>query len=213
MRTVLKSLLAAALGVAVLAVAPEATAKRAAPPKLPEPGKAVPDTTPLEATIEGTAKYTLDLGGKTAEEFEKGLKGEKVPPPPKVDLKLVVKNTSKETIQLWTSGDPVTVELKLTGKGAVQAKPMLMTTADFRLPKAVEVEAGKTVEFPIKGLAGGFRNIDHYWYWTQAGEYELVATLKSGVNPAPKGAADGGDGFGQVMVASKAFKITVDEKK
>lgn len=213
MRTLLKSLFAAALGVAVLVATPDATAKRAAPPKAPEPGKAIPETTPLEATIEGTAKYTLDLGGKTAEEFEKSLKGENVPPPPKVDLKLVLKNTSKETIQVWKSGDTVTVELKLTGKGAATAKPMLMTTADFRLPKAVEVEAGKTVEFPIKALAGGFRNIGEYAYWTQAGEYELVATLKSGVNPAPTGAADGGDGFGQVMVASKAFKITVEPKK
>lgn len=213
MRTLLKSLLAAALGLAVLVVAPDASAKRAAPAKVPEPGKALPETTPLEATIEGTAKYTLDLGGKSADEFAKSLKGENVPPPPKVDLKLVLKNTSKEAVQVWNSGDTVSVELKLTGKGAATAKPMLMTTADFRLPKAVEIEAGKTIELPIKALAGGFRNIGEYAYWTEAGEYELVATFKTGVSPAPNGATDGGDGFGQVMVSSKTFKITVAEKK
>ena len=205
-------MLAAVCG--LVAFTPAAFAKRApAKPAAPEAGKAIPETTPLELTIEGTAKYTLDLGGATAEEFEKSLKGDKTPAPPKVELKLVIKNTSKETVQLWTSGDSVKVDLTLTGKGAAKATPMLATTADFRLPKAVEIEAGKTVELPIKALAGGPRGIGEYAYWMQAGDYELVATLTSAVNPAPKGAADAGDGFGSVQAASKAFKVTVSEKK
>ena len=171
------------------------------------------DPAPLEATIEGTAKYTLDLGGKTADEFTNALKGDRVPPSPKVDLKLVLKNTSKEDIQVWTTGDPVVIDLTLTGKGAAAATPMLAVTTDFKLPKAVKVAAGKTVEFPIKSLAGGFRNVGRWHYWTQPGEYELVATINTGVSPKPKGAEDGEDGFGRVQVASKAFKITVEEKK
>lgn len=201
MRTLFALVLTAALAVA------------ADQPKAPEPGKAVPDTTPLELTIEGTAKYTLDLGGKTAEEFAKAVKGERVPPAPKVDLKLVVKNTSKEEIQVWTGGDPVTVSLALTGKGALSAKPNLAFTQEFRLPKAVKVEAGKAVELPLKSLTGGFRGASEFSYWTQPGEYELVAALATAVSPAPKGAEDAGDGFGRVRVASKAFKITVEEKK
>ncbi len=203
-------MLLAACGLALFTLT--ADAKRAAP-KTPEAGQALPETTPLEATLEGTAKYTLDLGGATAEEFEKSLKGEKVPNPPKVELKLVLKNTSKETIKVWVGGDSVKVDLKLTGKGAATAKPLLMTTADFKLPVAKEIEAGKTLELPIKALAGGMRNIGEYAYWTKVGEYELVATISTAVNPAPKGAADGGDGFGLAQVASKAFKITVEEKK
>lgn len=181
--------------------------------KAPEPGKANPDTTPLEVTIEGTAKYPLDLGGKTADEFEASLKEEKVPAPPRVELKLVIKNTSKEDIQVWTSGDPVTVDLTLTGKGAAKVAPKFATTNEFRLPKAVTVEAGKTVEMPLTSLACGFRNIGQFHYWTKPGEYELVATLNTGVSPAPKGSIDGGKGFGQVRVASKPLKITIEEKK
>jgi hypothetical protein len=182
-------------------------------PKAPEAGKAVPDTTPLEATLEGTAEYTLDLGGKTADEFKKALKGDKVPPSPAVDLKLVLKNTSKEDIQVWTSGDPFVVQHKLTGKGAEAATPMLAFTSDFRLPQAVKVAAGKTVELPIKSLTGGFRGASEFNYWTQAGEYELVTTVTTAVSPKPKGAEDADDGFGKVQVASKPFKITVKEKK
>jgi len=168
---------------------------------------------PLEATLEGTDKYTLDLGGKTADEFTKSLKGDKVPPSPKVDLKLVLKNTSKEDIQVWTAGDAVVVTFALKGKGAESAKPRLAFTQEYRLPKAVKVEAGKTVEFPIKSLTGGFRSASEFNYWTQPGEYELTATITTGVSPKPKGADDAGDGFGKVSVASKPLKITVEEKK
>jgi hypothetical protein len=171
------------------------------------------DPAPLEATIEGTAKYPLDLGGKTADEFADALKGDRVPPSPKVDLKLVLKNTSKEDLQVWTSGDPVTITYTLTGKGAASAKPRLAFTREYRLPKAVKVEGGKTVELPIQSLTGGFRGASEFNYWTQPGEYELVATLNTGVSPKPKGADDAGEGFGKVTVASKAFKITVEEKK
>lgn len=171
------------------------------------------DPGPLEATIEGTAKYTLDLGGKTADEFTKGLKGDRVPPAPKVDLKLVLKNTGKDDLQVWTSGDPVTITYKLTGKGATSTTPRLAFTQEFRLPKAVKVEAGKTVELPIKSLTGGFRGASEFSYWTLPGEYELVATLSTGVSPKPKGAEDAGEGFGKVQVASTPFKVTVEEKK
>ena len=181
--------------------------------KAPEPGKASPEGTPLEATLEGTAKYTLDLGGKTAAEFEKALKDRMVPKPLAVELKLVLKNSGKEDIQVWTTGDSVVIDLTLTGKGAVADTPMLAVTTDFKLPKAVKVEAGKTVEFPIKSLTGGFRNVSAWHYWTLPGEYELVATFSTGVSPRPKGSDDAGDGFGKVQVASKALKITVEEKK
>lgn len=176
-------------------------------------GLAVAADTPLEATLEGTTKYTLDLGGKTADEFAKSLKGDRVPPAPKVDLKLVLKNTSKDEIQVWKAGDAVTVTFALKGKGAMSAKPDLAFTTDFRLPTVVKVAAGKTLELPIKSLTGGFRGASEFTYWTLPGEYELTATFTTGVSPKPKGADDAGDGFGKVAVASKPLKITVEEKK
>ena len=40
-----------------------------------------------------------------------------------------------------------------------------------------------------------------------------MATLKTGMNPPPKGAKEGMDGFGIVTVTSPAFQVTVEEKK
>ena len=184
----------------------------------PEPGKAIPDTTPLELTIQGeTTKYVIDLGGKTPAEFEKLLADAKdgkgrAPKPPEVKLTLVVKNTSDKAIKVWAKGDAVVLDLELKGKGATSVAPRLAFTADFRLPQATDLEAGKTLEIPLGALVCGFRGASKYTYWTQPGEYELIATWKTGVSPAPKGAADN-DGFGVVTVSSKAFKITVEEKK
>lgn len=186
--------------------------------KKPEPGKAVPETTPLELSIKGeTTKYTLDLGGKTAAEFEKLLADVKegkarAPKAPEVKLTLVVKNTSKQAIKVWAKGDPVVLDLELKGQGAVSVAPQLAFTADFRLPQAIELEAGKTLEIPLTGLVSGFRGASKYTYWTRPGEYELVAIWKTGVSPTPKGAMDQ-EGFGVVTVASPAFKLTIEEKK
>ena len=65
----------------------------------------------------------------------------------------------------------------------------------------------------VKNLVSGFRSASKYAYWTEAGEYELVAKLKTGMSPAPKDAKEGGEGFGLVTVTSAPLKITVEEKK
>lgn len=182
-------------------------------PKPLQPGKAQPESTPLSLVIEGTAKYSLDSKAKSEDELKNGFATDIFPNPPQVDLKLVIKNTSDKPVSVWTSGDPVTIDLELKGKGVVRVAPRMMMTQEFRGPKAVEIAAGKSVELPLKSLAGGKRGIGHYVYWSQAGEYELIATINTAVSPAPKGADATDKGFGKVQVASQAFKLTVDAKK
>ncbi len=204
----LRSILSVAVAVAVSAVA-------TGEDKKPEKPRANPEGTPLELTITGkTAKYTLDTGGLAAAEYKKKIEGAKGRPPaaPIVDLAVEIKNTSDKAVKVWVKGDPVTLTLELKGKGAINAKPLLAFTQEFRLPQDVEIGAGKTHSLPIKSLVSGFRSASVYSYWTQPGEYELVATLKTGMQPAPKGAQDF-DGFGVVTVTSSPFKVTVEEKK
>lgn len=179
-------------------------------------GSTDPKGVPLKLEIAGTAKYTLDLGGKTAAEFKKAIadakeSGGPVPPPPAVDLRLTVTNTSKKPIEVWKSGDPIVVSLTLKGPGVLEAKPALAFTADFKLPMATELEPGKSLEFPLKALVGGFRGASDYTYWIEPGEYELVASWKSGVSPKPEEAMEQ-DGFGIVTVTSAPFKIVVGKK-
>ena len=181
-------------------------------------GSVKPAGAPIELSIVGkVSEYELDLAGKTGEEYAKMIaeaeeKGGQMPRPPKVDLKLVVKNTSDKTISVYKSGDSVVLDLELKGKGAVAAAPNLAFTADFRMPQAVEIAAGKSVEFPLTTLTSGFRGASKFAYWTAPGEYELIATWKSAISPAPKGSGEN-DGFGTVTATSAPFKIAVVEKK
>lgn len=182
--------------------------------------KADPPSTPLEITLEGKTEYKLDLGDKTGAEFRKLIKeltdpdkpqigfGNTLPNPPEVDMKLVIKNTGKQAVQVWNTGDPVVLLLKLSGEGTLNVSPMVAMTLEFRLPKPVQIEPGKTFEMPIKSLKSGMRGITHHAYWTEKGTCELTAELQTGVFPQPKGAEDY-DGFGRVTLTSAPVKVTV----
>jgi hypothetical protein len=137
-------------------------------------------------------KYLFDGGGKTAEEYKKDLeeiakkadKGERVmrPKPLAVDLVLVLTNTTKEDVTVHLGGDPNVYTFELTGgTGAVTMTNLAAFTADFKLPKAVKIEAGKTYEIPVKVLADGSRGFSRLVFWTGPGEYKLSAkyTLSS----------------------------------
>lgn len=178
-----------------------------------------PEGTPLEVTVTGKkTTYTLDRGGRTAAEYVEKLSaagkgGGKVPDPPAVELEVTVKNTSDKPVTVWTKGDPVVLTLTLKGKGAENLEPPLAFTREFRGPEGVELAPGKAHTFTVKSLSSGFRGRSKFAYWTAAGEYELTATLKTGMSPAPEKAKDAGEGFGEVTVNSKPFKIKVEEKK
>lgn len=177
-----------------------------------------PPATPLELSVTGKrTAYALDLGGRTVEGYQKAVRaGEKDArplPAPAVDLSIEIKNTSDKPVTVWLDGDPAVFVLALKGKGALNVAPALAFTEEFRGPASVEIGAGKAHTIPLKSLQSGYRGRSHWAYWTEPGEYELTATLKTGVNPAPKGAKGANDGFGTVTLTSAPLKITVEEKK
>lgn len=188
--------------------------------KKAEGPKAEPKGTPLELSISAKkSEYGLDTGGLTPAEYKKQVEQAlspksrlRPPPPPKVDLTVELKNTGDKPVQVWHRGDPVVLELDLKGKGAVNGMPPVAMTLEFRLPEAVELAPGKTISFPVKSLTSGFRGMSKYSYWTMPGEYQLIAKLKTGMQPAPKGAKEM-DGFGVVTLTSAPHKLTVTGDK
>jgi len=185
------------------------------PAERPKPD---PESTPLEITITGKkTDYALNRGGVSAEEYQKKLtdaaRTGKPLAVPNVDLVVELKNTSDQPIHVWTAGDPVVLTLNLKGKGAANLDAAVAFTREFRLPRAVELPAGKTHTIEVKSLTSGFRGRSHVAYWTEGGDYELVATFKTGVSPAPKGSKEGMGGFGVVTVTSPPFKLKVVEEQ
>lgn len=159
-----------------------------------------------------TDKYKFDGGGKTADEYKKELEdlakksaaGELVraPKPPAVDLVLQITNTSKEEVTIYVGGDPNVYTFELTGgAGSVSMGSGLAFTADFRLPKAVTLAAGKSHEIPVKQLSDGSRGASRYVYWTGPGEYKLSVSYSLADKDGGKGA----------VLKSEPVKITVEK--
>src|SRR5262245_28658257 len=79
--------------------------------------KSEPPGVPLEITLKSAKDtYTLDHGGKSSAEYldqiKKTIDGGGVFPPPQVDLTIEVRNTGKEEISFWTTGDPLKIMLE-----------------------------------------------------------------------------------------------------
>lgn len=208
----------------ILAAALAAVAVGASAADEPKGGaKSVPPGVPLTLTIAGKAKYTFDPAPLTPEAYKKAVEeaakpgkkfggfGVKLPAPPVVDLTVELKNTSDKAVTVWTKGDPVVLTLNLSGPGAFNLDPPIAMTQEFRIPQELKLDAGKSHSFPVKQLKSGMRGLTHYSYWTGPGEYTLTATLRTGVQPVPKGATEN-DGFGVVTLTSPALKLTVEGK-
>lgn len=159
--------------------------------------------------------YKLDLMGKTAKEWQEMLAGAKkagtpLPKPPAVDLELELKNTGKDDVDFWSSGDPVQVQLDVKGPNAKTIKAPLAFTADFRLPKLMTLKPGDTFRIPITSLSSGFRGNGTWSYWLEPGEYMITARYQTGVRPVPPGAKEM-YGAGPVTLVSKGVTVKVVE--
>lgn len=175
-----------------------------------------PSKTNLPVDAKLIAKKTtfkMDIDGAELKKLlEAAKESGKSPPPPVVEMTLELRNRTQKDVQIWIGGDPVQMNFELKGPGVVTHKPMLFFTADFRGPKPMTLEPGKSYSIPIKALVGGFRGASEYVYWTEAGEYTLTAHFKTGVSPAPEGAKADESGFAPVTVKSDTIKIKVEGK-
>lgn len=174
-----------------------------------------PEVKGLKLTLRNKKdSYKLDLGGKTAKEWEELLEvgkklGSPLPKPPAVDLELEIQNVGKESIDFWSAGDPVQVVLEMKGPNAKTTNAPLAFTADFRLPKFMTLEPGKTHVIPIKSLSSGFRGTGTWHYWLAPGEYTITPKFKTGIRPVPPGAKELYGGA-PVTVVGEGTKVKVE---
>jgi hypothetical protein len=175
-------------------------------------GKSVPPGVAVEARlVANKATYPLDLGGLSAEEFQKKLQ-DTPPAAPQVDLTLELVNTSDKDVQIRVGGTMNIITLDLKGPGAQTIAKKGLQPRFIIASKTVTLAPGKSAQVPITSLAYGLRGLTHAAYWTAPGEYALAASYQTALKPAPEGARDAGDGFGAVTLTSTPVKIMVKGK-
>lgn len=138
----------------------------------------------LTATLlPNRVEYELDkeFSGEKFREFlvlaNQTLDAVKLPPAPKVDLVFRLHNEGDRPVEVRLGHDKGEIELSLTGPGAVHVSLGRLFVADFRPGRVLTIEPNGDFEIPIRSLQYGFRNASDRWYWTEAGEYLLQATL------------------------------------
>jgi hypothetical protein len=185
-------------------------------PKPKGGGKTDPPGVPLRARlIAKQAKYTLDLGGKTSKEYRAQIAAAKQsrqapPKPPAVDLVLELRNTGAKELQFWVGGDGTNLVLELKGPGGVTYTQDIPLGRAYLPSKKVTLAAGKTHPLPLKSLLTGTSNIKlQRTYWTEKGDYTLVAHYHTAVLPAPKKSKPGLEGFGHVVLTTAPIKLKV----
>jgi RNA polymerase sigma factor (sigma-70 family) len=186
--------------------------------KADEKAKTDPPGVPLEARLVANKDtYTLNLGGKTPEEFRKLLHAGHYPAAPQVDLVLEFHNTGDKEIKFLTGGTnpDIPLLLQLHGHGAVNV-PLAAVSSKMKSlpPEQVSLAPGKSYALAIKSLrtnnAGREGSAS---YWTEPGEYKLIVTYQTAVSPVPKDAKESHayKGFGTVTLTTSPLKLKVVE--
>jgi hypothetical protein len=191
-------------------------------------GSSDPAHVPLQVRlIARKTEYTLDLGGKTADELRKLIDeskatprvGPAMPGTPAVDLLLELRNTSNEEVTLRIGRGRAQPWISLQGPGALNIEtPNAYIARRVVLGENISIAPGKTYSYPIKDLAVPATNVGgHNAYWTQPGEYELTAHFWTLMLPQPANSPalnyPGAPAGGMVTFASAPIKVKVVEKK
>jgi glycerophosphoryl diester phosphodiesterase len=136
---------------------------------------------------------------------------ENLPPPPRIDLILELKNVSDEDVMIWPRGSITSPDLIVEGEGVVQ--PENLTSASGRISSTSvqpTIKPGKTYRVSIESLNP--RGGTPWIFWCEPGEYSIKATytVYTGLPPFPF--ADDGKPAGepqQFEISTPAVKVQV----
>jgi hypothetical protein len=164
-----------------------------------------PPPMPLEARLTSKKEvYPLSLGGKTPEDFARQIGRSNLPPAPKVDLVLTLRNTGTKPL---TIDAEVSVRLHVTGAGAMNHPgEIYQTEGRITERKTVTLAPGKTHEIPVQSLDRGDSKRS---YWLLPGEYTLHAGCFLFVDPVPEGGERVSDTSGFVTLRAPPLRVKV----
>jgi len=111
---------------------------------------------------------------------------DKLPPPPRVDLVLELKNISDEDVMIWPRGSITYPDLIVEGRGGVEPESLRSFSGQSSGTSVQPtIKPGKTYRTGIKSLnpSGG----TPWYFWCEPGEYSIRASyvVYTGLPPFP----------------------------
>ena len=167
-------------------------------------GEAPAPASPLAAKL--TLKqsvFTLPAAMKGAAARERLKQQEGRVKPIALNAELELTNTSNRPVTFMLGSDASRVDLVLDGPGAVKVASMLMQTMEFRMGRPVTLKPGETHKIPLPNLQWGSRGVEWCGYWTEPGEYTLMATYQW---------VEGEDGSEPHTVKTPPVKLSVKDE-
>jgi hypothetical protein len=151
--------------------------------------------------------YELDLGNKSAEEFNNLLESGHRQPTPKADLAFQLRNIGAQPVSIRVQGEGDILSLYLLGANALNFQMNLRQTGVGGLAfKTVILAPGESYSFPVTTFDSGEMRA----YWLLPGEYKVRATSLLWVSPPPAGVQADDDGFALVHFQAVPVKVSVN---
>jgi len=104
----------------------------------------------------------------------------RLPPPPRIDRTLTVRNTQPQPITLFPGGSGTTLRLDLSGPGVVGFPVAGEAPPPFLKPDRVVLPPGGEYTISLPDLTDGTRESLRRQFWTAPGEYELRIRYRVG---------------------------------
>jgi len=124
--------------------------------------------------------FTLDPGRQSRTAY---LRQTGLPPGPRVDLALEVRNETGRPLVLHVGGERSMLRLDLRGPGLLTLSGK-DEPPPFLMPRTVQLDAGASYYLPIPHLIGGRPEQLQGVYWTAPGRYTLSVRYRVGVEDA-----------------------------
>ncbi len=173
-----------------------------------------PKGLPLELKIVSEQDaWELDTRGdppfKFQQKIREGEKSGELLSATRVELQLEIRNTGTRSIRIWVGGDGTLLSFDLKGTGPMTCESRARLAPGVIPPQVITIPVGKSHKIPVTSLSHGFRNQTKYTYITEIGDYQLSATFKTAVSPAPSGTREVSSGFGEVILKSAPIEFYV----
>jgi hypothetical protein len=160
--------------------------------------------------------FALKRGNQSPEAYRQALqaaalKGQ-LPPPPRIDLVLDVRNRGDRPVYLDVGGPGTELELELRVPGTLRLPLPANSEPPFLTQRRVRLGPGASYRLPIPSLIGGRRGSLYGLYWTAPGRDTLAVRYRVSTAPVPAETGQGPKSWSLQTFTAPSLPIQIENR-